>query len=117
MEDATGRVCEPGDGTIDAQGTCPEGHSCDCTRVCDPVYDDPCNGSYSYRSEPLAFSHTSGSTPTSWTGLIDVTWGDACGQGCNTSGTSAHLVVIVIFLLGGIVPWLVSRKFRERRTR
>ncbi len=110
--DAQGETCEPDDGMVAVQGSCPVGHSCNCTRTCKPLYESPCNGSWAYRSEPSSYSHPSGTTLQGYAGLT-VDFGGDCNSdsgGCATAGTSPHLYVMLLFLMAALVSWGLRRR-------
>jgi hypothetical protein len=110
--DAVGELCEPDDGYTSVQGSCPTGHTCHCTRTCKPLYDSPCNGTWSYRVEPQSFSHPYGPL-TGYTSLT-ADFGGECegeGGGCAMARTSPHVYVLYLFLLTILVPlWLRRRR-------
>ncbi len=119
--DAEGDTCAPDDGMVAVQGSCPVGHSCNCTRTCMSLYDNPCNATWSYRSEPLSYSHPAGTMLQGYAGLT-VDFGDDCDSGddsggCATAGAAPHLYVMLLLLLGGLVPWWLRRRRRYGRQR
>jgi hypothetical protein len=111
--DATGEVCTvPSGSDLDIQGTCPDGHACYCTRVCRPFLDDPCNGTYQYEFYPACccpYGDCSVQVD------VDVTWVSHCsaGQSCATAG--AEGLVLLMFVMGAVIPFLLYRRRRMRR--
>lgn len=126
MEEAEGRSCSPGDGVWDVGGDCPEGHSCDCARICQPFYDAPCNGSYYYQAVALDFAHPSGYGGGAGTD-VDVDWmdpscldppdvGSGGDGGCVAAGTRPHLIMCLILALAALVPFFLRRRRRKRNS-
>ena len=132
-ENAEGRDCTPETG--DYHDTCPTGHLCNCTRVCKPFYDSPCNGAYEYLAYPPHFMDDPplGTHLRPGVASIEVDWieecasscsgrqdGDFCDEGggcsCSQADSGAHLFMFTFLALGFFIPIILKRKmYRNNR--